>query len=112
MRSPLKEIAFQRDDFDGRITLEMLIELIGPYVGNSGQVPGNPSTGTPITLVRTAIGAGTESIVIATAEGEAAPNGHSHSASSIPVTVPGLVGTNLEEVLQNIATRLAALEAK
>lgn len=60
---------------------------------------------------RVVIGAGTSNLSIGTTASTASAGNHAHNASQISNTaISGVTGTNVQAVLESLATRIAALE--
>lgn len=78
-----------------------------------GDVTGKPAVigaGADQAAARTAIGAGTSSLAIGTTASTAAAGNHTHAFTALTGTVAGVTGANLQLILNDIATRLAAVE--
>lgn len=87
---------------------EVIDALEGLEVG--GSVAWSSITGIPATLT-SAAAAGTPSIrAIGTTATTAAAGNHTHTFTALTGTVSGITGANLQAMLQDISTRLAAVE--
>lgn len=85
----------------------------GNYTPTWAEVSGKPAViaaGADAAAARTAIGAGTSSLAIGTSSTTAAAGNHTHALTALAASVSGLTGATLQAVLEDISTRLAALE--
>lgn len=94
---------------DLALKINELIDAIEALEGG-GSVAWASLTGIPAALT-TAQAAGTPSIrAIGTTATTAAAGNHTHTFTALTGTVSGITGANLQAMLQDISTRLAAVE--
>lgn len=110
MRKRDEDVGFIRSDFEGRVTVKEIINQTLDKLGAGEVVPGEPSAGATVELIRTPIGVGNATVVTAEEPGTAAAQAHSHRFLGLVGTVNGMQGENLQEILEDINARLIRLE--
>ena len=110
MNSSDRKLGFNPSNFEGKVTLEEIVGFVLKELGVDNVIPGEPVTGASVQLVRTPIGVGNATIVTAQQTGTAALESHSHRFKSLTGTVNGMSASNLQDALDDISTRLRAIE--